>query len=124
MNEIMLEDYQKKKRLKEYYWKIVEENMPGIKNIFESCAIGLRLMNLNESYINITHTNISIKCHIHLSTSKKIFSLYYYLSDNKVFIRNILNENNKLKTSSPKIEIQSIDELQQYLNELLFKVYK
>lgn len=111
----------------EKLWNKIENKFPGIINIFETCIIGLKLTKYPESFLN-TNFGYSgsnsfkeplMRYHIYSDVHSKIFTFYFNNSTNEMFIRNKLKSDGRLQTCSPRIIINSINELQEYLDKLI-----
>ena len=111
----------------EWVWNQFKNNNPEIKNMFETTLTMLKLMNYHEACLKANFGYNSkkeplLRCHLYTNISHKIFSLYYNTQSNEIFIRNKLNSEKKLMTSSEKINIESNEHLQQLLNKLIINI--
>lgn len=110
----------------EHRWEIIEEKIPGIRNKFEICIVGLKLCNHPESFIKINFGYNSkkqslLRCHIYTNEFNKIFSFYYNTNTDEAYVRNKLDFNGKLIVSSDKIKIESLEHLQEILQKVIIE---
>jgi hypothetical protein len=115
--EISLDDKYK-------YWSKLEKKIPGVKNEFELCIVGLKLCNYDEAFthINFGHSSKKeplMRCHIFTKKHFKVFTFYYNTSTNEMHVRNTLDSVGRLKRSGVKVEVKSIKQLQELLQKLI-----
>lgn len=112
----------------EWNWRNIEKCIPKLKESFEICLVNFKMCGCIEANIktNSGHSVLNgkkepvMKCHIRTNKSKKIFTFYYCISTKRMYITNQLNKNGNLQTSEEnKLEIESIDQLNKLLIELV-----
>lgn len=101
----------------------INKKIPGIKDVFENYIIFLKLRDFNESFITTNTNNDKIKgrvvkCHLYLTTFTKIFTLYYNVTFDELYVRKNINPlTNRLNTTDERIYINSIEQLENLLQE-------
>jgi len=122
----MFEEVNRENSNREGLWRRIENNIPGIKNEFEICVLGL-IMCKHEKASTIINFGYSskheplLRCHVYTETDNKIFSLYYNTETKDIHIRNVLGLDGKLKVSAPKKKIESLEQLRILLQMLVIK---
>lgn len=109
--------------IKEQLWDLMEQNVPGIRDIFETYVVALRMRNYHGAFTTINGDKNKlkekiVKLHLYSSTSNKIFTLYYNTTNGTMYVRNVLNEVGRLKTSSmEKINVESIEHFKKLIQQ-------